>query len=85
MNACIHPLLRKLKVSAHVSQFMLFLAMNIFEEVCYIITIPKEIIAHPHLLVRATNVQCLPTGVTFRVGLVSENHWMQLMLVLTVH
>ena len=85
MNVCIPPILRKLKISAHVPQFMLFLAINIFEEVCYINTIPKDIIAPPHKLVRATNVRFLPTGVTFRVGLVSENHWIQLVLVLTIH
>jgi len=27
----------------------------------------------------------LPTGATFRIGLVSENHRLQLVLVLTVH
>ena len=42
-------------------------------------------IAHPHLLVRATNERFLSSRTTFRVGLANENHKMQPMLVLTVH
>ena len=42
-------------------------------------------IAHPHLLMRATSERFLPAGATFRVGLASENHWLQQVLVLTVH
>ena len=42
------------------------------------------IIAHPHLLVRATSERFLPTWATFRAGLASENHWLQPVLVLTV-
>jgi hypothetical protein len=43
------------------------------------------IIAHPHLLVRGTNERFLPTGGTFGVGITSESHWLQPVLVLTVH
>ena len=43
------------------------------------------IIAHPHLLVRATSERFLPTWATFRAGLASENHWLQPVLVLTIH
>jgi hypothetical protein len=32
------------------------------------------LIAHQHLLVRATNERFLPVGGTFRVGLASESH-----------
>jgi hypothetical protein len=34
-------------------------------------------IAHPHLLVRATSEQFLPTWSTFRHGLASESHWLE--------
>ena len=34
------------------------------------------LIAHPHLLVRATNEQFLLARATFRVGLANESHWM---------
>ena len=37
------------------------------------------------LLVLATNERFLPTWVTFRIGLASENHRLQPMLALTVH
>ena len=41
---------------------------------------------HAHLLVRATRERFLPAGGTFGVGLASESHWLQAMLVLiTVH
>ena len=43
------------------------------------------LIAHPHLLVRATSERFLSIGGTFGVGLASESHWLQLVLVLTVH
>ena len=43
------------------------------------------VIPHPHLLVRGTNEWFLPTGATFRVGLASESHWLQPVLVHTVH
>ena len=36
-----------------------------------------KLIAHPHILVRATSERFLPAGATFRVGLASENHWLQ--------
>jgi hypothetical protein len=42
-------------------------------------------IAHPQLLVLATNEQFLSAGAASRIGLASENHWLQLVLVLTVH
>ena len=43
-------------------------------------------IAHPHLMVRATNKRFLPTrGHTFRGGLANESHWLQPVLVFTVH
>ena len=45
----------------------------------------KRLLAHPHLLVWVTSEQFLPAEVTFRIGLVSENHCMQLVLVLHNH
>ena len=42
-------------------------------------------IAHPHLLVRATSERFLPAWASLGAGLASENHWLQPMLVLTVH
>jgi hypothetical protein len=42
-------------------------------------------IAHPHLLLRATCEQFLQARATSRVGLASESHWLQPVLVLTVH
>ena len=50
-----------------------------------IMIIYGHMIAHPHLLVWATSERFLPTGGTFRVGLASESHWLQLVLVFTVH
>ena len=44
-----------------------------------------NLIAHPHLLVHATNEQFLPVGVIFRVDLANENHWMWPMLIGTAH
>ena len=46
---------------------------------------PHFIIAHPHLLVLATNERFLPAGATFIFGLANENQWLQPVLVLTVH
>ena len=43
-----------------------------------------RLIAHPHLLVRATSEQFLPARATFRSVLASESHWLQPMLVLTI-
>ena len=43
-----------------------------------------ELIAHPHLLVRATSERFLQTRVTFRSVLTSESHWLQLLMALTV-
>ena len=45
----------------------------------------NEHIVHPYLLMRATSERFLPVGATFRVGLTSESHWLQLVLVSTVH
>ena len=36
-------------------------------------------------MVRKTIEQFLPEGVTFNVGTTSESHWLQLVLILTVH
>ena len=43
------------------------------------------LIAHPHILVQATSEQFLPAGVTFSTGSTRESHYLQLVLVLTVH
>ena len=43
------------------------------------------LIAHPHLLVRETSERFLPSWSTFRVGLISESHWLQLVMILTIH
>ena len=42
------------------------------------------LIAHPHLLVWATNERFLPAMATFRSGLASKSHWLQPVLVLPV-
>jgi hypothetical protein len=44
-----------------------------------------KLITHPHLLVRATSERFLPAGALLQLGLVSESHWLQPVLVLTVH
>ena len=44
-----------------------------------------HLIAHPHLLVRATNERFLPAWVIFRASSASESHWLQPVPVLTVH
>ena len=43
------------------------------------------LIAHPRLPVRAINERFLPVWVIFRVGLANESHWLQSVLLLTVH
>jgi hypothetical protein len=45
----------------------------------------ERLITHPQLLVLATTERFLPAGATLRGGLNSENHWLQPVLVLTVH
>jgi hypothetical protein len=42
------------------------------------------LIAHPHLLVRASSERFLPARDTFRVELANESHWLQPVLVLSV-
>ena len=44
-----------------------------------------QLIAHLYLLVRVTSEPFLQGGTTFKVGLANESHWLQPMLVLTVH
>ena len=44
-----------------------------------------QLVANPHILVQATSERYLPTWATFRVGLASESHRWQLVLVLTIH
>jgi hypothetical protein len=44
-----------------------------------------KLIHSPHLLVRATSERFLPTWGTFRAILASESHWLQLVLVFSVH
>jgi hypothetical protein len=44
-----------------------------------------KLLPSPHLLVLATSEQFLPVGGTFRVILASESHWLQPVLVLSVH
>ena len=43
------------------------------------------LIAHPHILVQANNERFLQAGATFSPGSASESHWLQPVLVLTVH
>ena len=43
-----------------------------------------QLIAHPHLLVRATSERFPKARATFRSVLASESHWLQPLLVLTV-
>ena len=43
------------------------------------------LIPSPHLLVLATSERFLPTWGTFRAMLASESHWLQPMLVLSIH
>ena len=44
----------------------------------------RGIIAHKHLLVRATNERFLPARATFKSVLASKSHWLQPVLVLTI-
>ena len=44
-----------------------------------------RLLAHLHSLVWGTSEQFLLARATLKIGLVSESHWMQPMLVLTVH
>jgi hypothetical protein len=44
-----------------------------------------KLLAHPHLLVWATNEQLLPSWATFNSNLTDESHWMSPVLVETVH
>jgi len=46
---------------------------------------PPTLIHSPHLLVRATNERFLSSGDTFRASLASESHWLQPVMVLSVH
>jgi hypothetical protein len=53
-------------------------------------TLPNQmllnmVIHSTHMLVQATNEQFLPAGGTFRAILASESHWLQRVLVLSVH
>ena len=41
------------------------------------------LIAHPLLMMRATNERFLPARAIFKLGLASESHWLQPVLVLT--
>ena len=43
------------------------------------------VIPSPHLLVLATSERFLPAGGTFRAILANESHWLQPVLVLSVH
>ena len=52
---------------------------------CHLMTFGIQLIAHPNLLVRVTNVRVLSARATFRVGLASESHRLQPMLMLTLH
>jgi hypothetical protein len=44
-----------------------------------------RVLPSPHMLVLATSERFLPAGGTFRVILASESHWLQPVLVLSVH
>ena len=44
-----------------------------------------SLIHSPHLLVRVTSERFLPAGGTFRAILASESHWLQPVLVLSIH
>ena len=48
-------------------------------------TILDTVIPSPHLLVLVTSERFLPTWGTFRTILASESHWLQPVLVLSVH
>ena len=37
---------------------------------------PNQLLALPHLLMRAISERFLPAWTTFRVDLANENHWM---------
>ena len=43
------------------------------------------LIAHPQLLVQVIYKHLLPAWGTFRIGLASESHWLQPVLVLTIY
>ena len=42
------------------------------------------LIVHPHIPVQGTNEQFLQAGATFSLGLASESHWLQPVMILTV-
>ena len=66
------------------TKLLLHLSMLFFEWPAHLsITMLQP--ACPHLLVRATGERFLPAGATFKDGLVSESHWLQPVVVLTVH
>jgi hypothetical protein len=44
-----------------------------------------SVIHYPHLLVRATSERFLPAGGTFRATSTIESHWLQPLLVLSIH
>ena len=46
---------------------------------------PRLLIPYPHLLVLATSERFLPAWSIFRAILASESHWLQPMLVLSIH
>ena len=52
---------------------------------CHSMMPHATLIAHPHILVRATSERFLLAWVTLRVGSTSKTHWLQLVLALTVH
>jgi hypothetical protein len=62
----------------YIEVIFFFIIRSFYKERC-------SLIAHTHVLVRATNERFLPVGGNFRVGLASESHWLQPVLVLTIH
>ena len=45
----------------------------------------RQLIAHPYILVQVTNERFLPARATFKPGSATESHWLQSVLVLTIH
>ena len=58
---------------------------NLAPELCHLRCHMGWVIPSSHLLLMVTSERFLPAGDTFRVILASESHWLQPMLVLSVH
>ena len=83
MSACVKYKLCSLKGQMFLSYFIFFYYCYGWWSNCQA---PSSSVIHsPHLLVRATSERFLPAGGIFRASLANESHWLQSVLVLSVH